>query len=468
MRTPDCTRVAALLACVAAMTGCALNAPPDVKGLTETELAHATPPAAWKAGAAAGALQDNWLASFGDARLLPLAEEALRYNVDLRAAAARVESAAASVKAADGSLYPEVNLIGRTSGKATGSGVQLSGLFVPASWELDLWGRVRYGQRAAQDQYASAEADQRSAQQSIVATLAKAWFLAAEASQQQRLVGDMQAAAERLLKLAEDRQRVGAGSEVDVALARANVQSYRDSARQIDFSLSQSRRALELLLGRYPAAEIELPSMLTTLPAPAPAGLPSELLERRPDVVAAERRFDAAFARVGEAGANRLPKLSLTAAVSSISSTIFVLQDKDNPTVGVGATVMFPVFNGGQLAAQVELRTAEQKQAAATFAQTAQRAFNEVESALAAEASLATRDLILQQGLADSARALELQQARYKVGSVDLRSVTQQQIATYAASMSLLRVQTEQRVQRVQLHLALGGSFGAPATTAAR
>ena len=250
MRTPHCTRLAVSLACLAAMTGCALNAPPDVKGLTETELAHATPPAAWKAGAAAGALQDNWLASFGDARLLPLAEEALRYNVDLRAAAARVESAAASVKAADGSLYPEVNLIGRTSGKATGSGVQLSGLFVPASWELDLWGRVRYGQRAAQDQYASAEADQRSAQQSIVATLAKAWFLAAEASQQQRLVGDMQAAAERLLKLAEDRQRVGAGSEVDVALARANVQSYRDSARQIDFSLSQSRRALELLLGR--------------------------------------------------------------------------------------------------------------------------------------------------------------------------------------------------------------------------
>ena len=136
--------------------------------------------------------------------------------------------------------------------------------------------------------------------------------------------------------------------------------------------------------------------------------------------------------------------------------------------MGVGATVMFPVFNGGQLAAQVELRTAEQKQAAAAFAQTAQRAFNEVESALAAEASLAARDLILQQGLADSTRALELQQARYKVGSIDLRSVTQQQIAAHAASMSLLRVQTEQRVQRVQLHLALGGSFGAPATTAAR
>lgn len=442
-----------------ALAGCALKSPPDTRQLAETELANASMPAAWKAGAASGAVQDRWLASFDDPRLLPLAEEALRYNVDLRAAAARVEGASAALKAAGGTIYPEVNLGAKTSGQATGTSGQLSGLVISAAWEIDLWGRIRYGTQAADAQYASTQADYRYAQQSIVATLAKSWFLAIEAAQQQRLVADMNASAALLVKLAEDRLRVGIGSEADVATARANLQTYRDSALQTDYALAQSRRALEMLLGRYPAAEIELPSTLVALPPPAPGGIPSELLERRPDVIAAERRFAASFARVGEASAARLPRISLTAALSSVSSSVFVLQERSNPTFGFGATLLFPLFNAGQLEAQVELRTAEQKEAGAAFARTAQRAFNEVEGALAGEVSLATREPVLRQGLADTTRALDLEQVRYKIGSRDLRSVAQQQLGAYTASLALLRVQTEQRVQRVQLHLALGGDF---------
>ncbi len=460
LRRPHRVHLVALAASLA-LAGCALKAPPDAKTLTETELAHATPPAAWKAGGATGAVRPSWLTSFGDARLPPLADEALRYNADLRTAATRVEIASASLKAAGGGLYPSVDVIGRTSGKATGSSGQLSGLLISASWELDLWGRVRYGQQAADAQYASAQADYRYAQQSIVATLAKAWFMAAEAAQQKRLAADMLASADKLVALADDRLRVGVGADADVAIARANLQSYRDTALQIDYALAQSRRALEVLLGRYPAAEIELPLVLVTLPPAPPTGLPSELLERRPDVIAAQQRVAISFARVGEAGAARLPRLSLTAALSSFTSSTFVLQNSGDTSVGVGATVFYPLFNGGQLAAQVELRTAEQKQAAAAFAQTALRAFNEVEGALAGEASLAAREPVLRQGLAESTRALDLEQVRYKVGSRDLRSVTQQQIVAYSASLSLLRVQTEQRVQRVQLHQALGGDFAA-------
>lgn len=462
-RAPHGLHWLALAAVLAALAGagCALNAPPDAKQLTAAELAHATPPAAWKAGGAPGAVNERWLASFDDPRLPPLAEEALLYSADLRSAAARVEAAQIALKAAGGGLVPEVNVIGRTGGRATGASGQLSGLLVAASWELDLWGRVRYGQQAADAQYASVQADLRAAQQSVVATLAKAWFLAAEAMQQKRIAADMVAAAEKLVTLAGDRLRIGVGADADVALARANLQTYRDNAAQIDYALAQSRRALEVLLGRYPAAEIELPVALAALPPTAATGLPSELLERRPDVIAAQRRVASSFARVGEAGAARLPRLSLSAALSSISSSTFVLQDRDNPSLGIGATLFYPLFNGGQLAAQVELRSAEQKQAAAAFAQTALRAFNEVEGALAGEASLALREPILRQGLSESLRALDLEQQRYRVGSRDLRSVTQQQIAAYAASLALLRVQTEQRVQRVQLHLALGGDFGA-------
>ena len=452
----------ALAAAAAALPGCALRSPPDVRELTATELAHAPLPANWRAGGLAVEVQTGWLKSFDDPRLPPLADEALTYNADLRIAAARVEVAAAALKAAGGAQWPELNLSGRSGGKATGSQGQLSGLVLSASWELDLWGRVRAGKQAADAQFASAQADERAARQAIVASLAKAWFLAGETILQKRLITDVLTASETIVRLAEDRLQLGIGTEADVALARADLQSYRDSALQIDLVLLQSRRALEVLLGRYPAAELDLPAGLPAMPPPAATGVPSELLERRPDIVAAERRFAASFARVGEARAARLPRISLSAALSSISSSVFVLQTDSDPTFGGAASVFFPIFNAGQLEAQVELRTAEQKQAGAVFAQTALRAFNEVESALASEVSLSARELVLRQGLTDSRRALELEQVRFRVGSRDLRTVTQQQLAAYAVSMSLLRVQTEQRVQRVQLHLALGGDF-APA-----
>jgi outer membrane protein, multidrug efflux system len=451
------------LAAILALAACALDEPPDAKQLAEAELYHDTAPAAFKAGGSPSAVQAGWLASLNEPRLIPLADEALKYNADLRIAGARVEVAAAALKAAGGALYPEVGVAARTGGKATGAEGQLSGIIVSASWELDLWGRVRYGRAAADAQFASAQADQRAAQQAIVATLAKAWFIAAEAELQRHVVNEMLVGAETLLNLSGDRLRVGAGDELDVTQARVNLQNFRDSALQIDYALAQSRRALEVLLGRYPAAEIELPVNLPALSPTAATGVPSELLERRPDIVAAERRFAAAFDNVGVARANRLPKISLTAALSSISSSTFVLQSStSDPSLGGGVNLFFPIFNGGQLAAQVELRTAEQKQAAAAWAQTAQKAFNEVETALASEASLRAREDVLRQSLSDSTHALDLERVRYKVGSRDLRSVTQQQLAAYAANMALLRVQTEQRVQRVQLHLALGGDFATP------
>jgi NodT family efflux transporter outer membrane factor (OMF) lipoprotein len=459
MRSP----LVAALALPLLLAGCALSPPPAREELVAAELPHTVVPPAFKAGGAAGAVQDRWLASFDDPQLLLLADEALAHNLDLRVAAARVEQAAVSVRLADGNLYPSVDLAARSQGNATGSSGQLSGLVISATWEIDVWGRLRYGARSAESQYASAEADYRAARQSIVATLAQAWFLATEAVQQKALLDEMVAAAERLVTLAEQRQGVGVGTEVDVTLARANAQTLRDRQRQVELAIAQSRRALEMLLGRYPATEIALAGTFAALPPPAITGVPSELLERRPDVIAAERRVAAAFDRVGEAQAARLPRISLSAAVSWLSSSIFVLQERDDPTAGFGATLLYSIFNAGQLQAQVELRTAEQKQAAAQWAQTAQRAFNEVEGVLQSEAALAQRAQILERAAAEQSRALALQETRYRVGSGDLRAVVQQQMALTDARLALLRVQSEQRVQRVALHLALGGDVVPPA-----
>jgi outer membrane protein TolC len=199
-----------------------------------------------------------------------------------------------------------------------------------------------------------------------------------------------------------------------------------------------------------------------------PAGLPSELLERRPDVVAAERRIAAAFYGVQEAKAARLPRIALTGNVSDISSDLFVLQDRDNPVWSAGASLMLPVFNAGALQSQVRIRTAEQKQAVAEYGRIGARAFGEVEDALSAEFAAARREKLLGRAVAENESALKLSQVRYDVGSGDLRGVRQQQLATYGSQAALVRVQTERLVQRVNLYLALGGGFEAVPATAAR
>ncbi len=298
-----------------------------------------------------------------------LVAEAITYNADLRIAEARVEQAAAGVKAAGAQMYPAVDLLGHTGGKVGGDNSGISGALISASWEIDLWGRVRYGRRAAEDQYASVEADAAAASQSVAALVAKSWFLAIEARQQHDLAVEMVAAARESVRISKDRQRIGPGSDLDVTQAEASLQTLLDTERQLALAQSQAARSLEMLLGRYPADEIKAPSIFAVLPPTPPAGLPSELLERRPDVIAAQRRVDAAFSLVGEADAARLPRLSLTAGLSSISSEIFVLKERNNPLVGIGANIIAPLFHGGALAAQVEQRKAEQKQAAAVWAQ---------------------------------------------------------------------------------------------------
>jgi multidrug efflux system outer membrane protein len=444
---------------VASLAGCALKAPPPREEVAKQALPNFKVPEKYVQDADAAAIQHGWLAAFNDPQLDALVREALAHNPDLQIAAARVEQAASFVKVAGATLYPQVSALARGGGAMSGDSSGLEGAGIFANWELDLWGRVRAGRQAARDQYGMAELEAEYARQSLAALVAKSWFTASEARLQRANAQEMAAASERQLGLAQDRLRVGRGDEYDVALARANLATFRDSVYSLDLAYQQSLRALEALAGRYPAAALSVPSQLAALPGPVPIGMPSELLERRPDVVAAERRIAAAFYRVEEAKAARLPRISLTAAVTSISSDLFVLKDRDNPIWSAGASISAPLFLGGQLQAQVEIRTAEQKQALAEYARVGSRAFGEVESALSSAFTLDAREAILRESVVDNGRALELANVRFRVGSGDLRAVAQQSLALHAARTALLRVQAERLVQRVNLHLALGGSF---------
>ena len=456
--------------CALVAVGCALNPPPAVTDIRSQALPNTSVPPLWSAsGGASAATVDGWLASFNDATLDALVREAIAYNSDLRVAAARVETAAGYVRLSGATLYPQVNAIAHGGGKMGGDSSGLQAFGVSASWELDLWGRVRASQEGAKLTYAATEQDAAYAHQSIAAQTAKAWFLATEAQLQLAIAKDTALATERLVGLARDRQRIGKGDEYDVAQGLANLDTLRDTVVQLEVARTQALRALETLIGRYPAAALKVPAQFDTMPPPVPVGLPSELLERRPDVIAAERRVASAFYGVEEAKAARLPRISLTATLTSISSELFVLKEHTNPTAGLGGTLLAPIFLGGALQSQVDIRTAEQAQAIAEYGRIGTRAFGEVENALSAGFALDERATILARVIAENERALELAQVRYRVGSGDLRAVNQQQLALLGARSAQIKVEAERRVQRVNLHLALGGSFeqsGTPRTAA--
>jgi multidrug efflux system outer membrane protein len=451
-----------------AMTGCIrLRKPPDAATLKQQAMPTVAVPDAWTAGGAgAGTVADNWLATFRDDALNAAVAETMASNPDLRVAASRVEQARLHARLAGAKLYPSAEVLGRAGGKMSGDNSGLQGAILPVTWELDLWGRVRYERRAAAADAASARADFEYARQSMAALVAKSWFLATEAGLQAQLARANIRDQDELVRLAEARSRIGVGNEEDVYVARASAGTSRDTLRQVELAREQAVRALELLMGRYPAAAVAVTATLPGQPDAIPAGLPSELLERRPDVIAAERRVAAAFNRVGAAKAARLPAIALTTSVSSISSSLFELKERDNPVWSAGANLLMPLFQGGALRTQVQIRTAEQQQAVAAYAEAGLRAFGDVEGALAAETAAREREKILVQTLADSRRAFEIVRTQFKVGSTDLRSVTQRQLALNATESALLRVQAEQRVQRINLHLALGGSFASSMSSA--
>ncbi len=466
MRAPIPFRRTALSLAFSLLAGCSLLPPPASDALRKDALPNVSVPPQWKQPAEPGAVTDTEFWQFSDPGLADLVKEALTYNADLRAGAARVEQASGYVTIAGAALTPGVAALAKGGGKWSGDYSGMQSALIGATWEIDVWGRQRYGARSAADQYASAQLDYEYARRSLTAWVVRSWLLAVQTTEQENLLGEMVASAGKLVEMAQLRLKAGIGDEKDVAQAQASFGEYRDLLRQVQLARSNALRALEVLLGRYPGAEVQTAARLPALPAPIPAGLPSELLERRPDVVAAERRVAAAFNLTEEAKAARLPKLSLTATFGAVSSDLIVLQDHSNPTAGLGGSLLWPLFTGGALKAQVDIRTAEQQEAVAHYATVGLRAFDEVEGALASETALRERQEILKQVAAENRRAMDLATVQYKIGSSDLRSVLQEQLRLYNTLSTLVQIQGDRLAQRVNLHLVLGGGFEVPPASA--
>lgn len=427
----------------------------------------------------------TWWSGFGGEPLDALIRRALEHNRDLAVAAARVEAAAAEARIAGADLPPQVgagldasrrrqNFIGLP---IPGGGDVLSSTSttltggLDVSWEVDLWGRLRAGAAAALAGTEAAAADRSAAELSISGQTAKAWFSLLEALHQVELAGEEADSRRRTSERIRRRYEAGLRDALDLRLALSGQAVAEAALPTRELALDAARRRLELLIGDYPAGELG-PAVATDpawpeLPPPVPAGLPAELLTRRPDLLAAERRLAAAGLGVDQARAALYPRLTLTGSAGRSSSELEDLLDNDFSVWSLAAGLLQPVFQGGRLRAGIELAAARRREAALAWSETAARAFAEVESALAAEAALASQEKALATSVDQAVAARDLAEERYGAGLVDYLVVLDAQRTALSARSQLLEVQRRRLEARVDLHLALGGGFSATPDPAA-
>lgn len=410
----------------------------------------------WAAPAAdTGQVDDAWLATFNDPQLDALVAEALDLqNPNLRVLAAQVERAQAAARLAGSALKPTVVLGADLSGTAGPDPVEQTsaGAGIGISWEPDVWGRVQAGANAADENLRATVADFEFARQSLVANVAITWYLATELRLQADLAREVVDLLADTVSLIEKKQDVGQVGMQDVFLARADLASAEDALQQAISGQQQARRALEIFLGRYPAGEIETATELVPVPPPIGAGMPSDLLERRPDIIAADRRVAAAFFLTEEARLARLPSFPLNVSVGGSSDLSGLIGD-------LSAGIVAPLYTGGALEAQLDIATADQIAAIAAFGATVLQALEQVEAGLTDEALLERREAFLAQSVDNNKQAYDLAQKQYDVGQIDLLSVLQMQSRWIGARTGLLRVRNARIAERINLHLALGGSF---------
>jgi NodT family efflux transporter outer membrane factor (OMF) lipoprotein len=327
------------------------------------------------------------------------------------------------------------------------------------SWEIDVWGRLRSQRAAAQENYEAIALDYAFARQSLAATTAESWYLAIETRQLLALTEQSVDVYEKLLELVKIRRAAGKVADLDVAEASFQLDDAQNQLTISQSLYSEARRTLEVLIGRYPAAELEVAEVFAPLPPAIAAGLPSSLLERRPDIVAAEHQVLAAFRAEEAAKLALLPDFSFTLKGGRLSDPLLSVLGL-NPWLIHSAVGMFvPTYQGGAQRAQIKIATAHQQETIAYFGAVALRAFDEVEMALTNERLMGERLPHTKNAVRDHTEAVRVASLRYRAGSMDLLPVLQLQTSQIQSQADLIKLRNAQLANRINLHLALGGSF---------
>jgi len=475
-RRKDVMRTVALLIAGTALASCQTADRAAVEAALPDRAAFAAD-AAFEAGAST-----DWLAAFSSPTLDSLVAEALENNNSLASTRATVRASREQARQARSSLLPTLGLSGDARRSAFNTSPQIEaqtgrtippqrqyfnsyGLAATLSWEIDLWGRLADQTRAVYADAAAAAADFDASRLSLAGRTAQGWFNLIEARQQRELAERDVANRRSSLASTERRYDEGVTASLDVRLARSALGTAEANLAFRRRAELEASRSLEVLLGRYPAAELAGGTQLPSLPPLPSVGAPADILVARPDVVAAERRLAAAGLRAREARKQLLPQLTLSSSVNTSTgeASLADLLDIDRLAGNLAAGLVQPLFQGGRLVAQARERRRRMEASVYDYVETVLGAFLEAENALAAEALLAERERALRTAFEDAAAGQSLTERRYELGRATIFELLDSQQRRINAESQYLTGLRERLANRVDLHLAVGGAFEAPA-----
>lgn len=421
----------------------------------------------------------GWREFFADQNLQQIIALALANNRDLRVAVLNVGVARAQYQVQRAALMPQINgnasytreklppaeILGEGGVIPPGTSIPIQEIYQAglgvASWELDLFGRVRSQTHAAFQQYLSQEQARRSAQLSLIAQVASTYLTLASDRELQRLALQTVTSQESSYNLTVKRHDSGAVSGLDLAQARTTVESARADAARFEGNIAQDINALALLVG----ADVDqslLPQGVdadVTMLGPLPPSLPSTVLLRRPDILQAEYQLRQANADIGAARAAFFPTISLTGSIGSASTSLSGLFKSGSGNWSLEPQGSLPIFHGGALLANLSGTRTQRDIAVAQYEKAIQSGFRDVSDALALTATL-DRQLHAQQALVDAtSQAYDMSQARYKTGSDSYLTLLDAQRAYYSAQQGLISTRMAEQSNRVTLYKALGGGW---------
>lgn len=430
----------------------------------------------WKvATAEAASVDEKWWTVFGDPQLDALEGQVVVNNQNLKVAEAQYRAARAALDSARSAFFPTAALnaaqsrgsgsgaaAGSAGGSGTAGGATSYSLSASVSWEIDVWGRIRRGVESADAKLAASAADLAAARVSTQALLAQTYAQLRAAEAQIDLIGRTLTGYRRFLELTRSRQAAGVASPLDVAQAETQLANAEVQGIDAENQRAQLEHAIAVLVGRAPAAFAIAPGARLPAVPPPPALLPSTLLERRPDIAAAERRMAAANAQIGVAGAAYFPVLDIGGSVGYRNDALAGLLSAPNRFWSLGPALAMTLFDGGARSAAVAQAGAGYDQAVATYRQTVLTAFQEVEDNLSAARLLAQEGEAQARALAAARRSREIAENQYRAGIVSSLNVVTAQAAELSAEAAAINIDSRRLQAAVLLFKNAGGLWTPP------
>nr|WP_314557979.1 efflux transporter outer membrane subunit [uncultured Pseudomonas sp.] len=456
-----------LLALATALLGGCVNLAPDY------HRPDAPVPERWPTDTSPGTAdvaEIGWQQFFIEPRLRQTVALALSHNRDLRVAALNIEKARATYRIQDAERFPAISAAASSSRERSVSSLGTTTATTQSiqvgfsSYELDFFGRLRNLSEASLQDYFALQETRRSTQISLVAEVATAWLTLAADQQHLRLAQDTFRSQQNSYDLLERSHAIGGRSGLELVQQQRSVQSARVDVATYSTSVQQDRNALELLLGTTVPDDL-LPDSAKVADVAqlleVPAGLPSSVLQRRPDVLSAEHKLQSANADIGAARAAFFPSISLTAQAGTASTSLSGLFGGGSGIWSFTPSINLPLFNAGSNQASLDSAKAEREIQVATYEKTVQTAFREVADALAQRGTLAEQT-VAQQALTDATqRSYDLSQALFKAGAQDYLNVLDAQRSLYSAQQDLITLGLSEQSNRISLYKVLGGGWKA-------